>query len=340
MHSLAAVPPATRTSPAQVWICADIAQGSTPGSLAHLAHAVEERGFHGLFLVNSHSSGTHQRGGRSEPDGWAELAGLAHATRQLRLGARATAGMLRFPSLLATLVAQIDLRSGGRVEVGVGVDRRTRDRGQPAFVPPGTEGFGRLDEALAILTGRWWTPAGERFTFHGRYHQELNSAAAATRQQPGPPIVIGGPGRRTTAYLAARWGDEINAPYLSINETAILYLSAEGSSERAGRAAAGRQPLRRSVTLTVVCDRDPTTAQLHATRLTERQGHTGRAALVGKPEQILSSLSQYQAIGTSRFYLSLPDPYDRHQLDLIADHLLPGINRAPPINLTPRQLPP
>src|SRR2546427_11017056 len=61
------------------------------------------------------------------------LAAAAAATSMLRIGSFVFANDYRNPVLLAKEAATLDLRSGGRLEVGIGAVRTTHD-----YAPPGT----------------------------------------------------------------------------------------------------------------------------------------------------------------------------------------------------------
>ena len=75
--------------------------------------------------------------------------------------------------------------SGGRVELGLGAgwfDGEHRAYGIP--FPEVQERFDRLEEQLAIVTGLWSTPAGERFSLRGRA-LPARGLPRATQAHPG-----------------------------------------------------------------------------------------------------------------------------------------------------------
>ena len=53
-------------------------------------------------------------------EGWSVLAGLAAATKRLRLGNMVTGIPYRHPAVLAKMVSTIDIMSNGRLELGIG----------------------------------------------------------------------------------------------------------------------------------------------------------------------------------------------------------------------------
>src|SRR4029450_3028410 len=120
-------------------------------------------------------------------DAWVTLAGLARETERIRLGTLVTAATFRLPGPLAIAVAQVDAMSAGRVELGIGAgwfEDEHRAYGIP--FPPLGERFERLEEQLAIITGMWTTPVGERFSYHGRYYK-LSDSPALRKPLPQPP---------------------------------------------------------------------------------------------------------------------------------------------------------
>src|SRR5439155_23999971 len=116
------------------------------------------------------------------------LAGLARDTTRIRLGSLLSAATFRLPGPLAIAVAEVDAMSGGRIELGLGAgwyDAEHRAYGIP--FPELGERFDRLTEQLAIITGLWRTPAGERFTFTGRHYSIMDSRALPKpTQRPHP----------------------------------------------------------------------------------------------------------------------------------------------------------
>ena len=187
-------------------------QGATYDHQLAVARLGESLGFDAFFR-----SDHYQRIGAGDPgpgptDSWVTLAGLARETSTIRLGTMVTSATFRHPGPLAVAVAEVDAMSEGRVELGIGAgwyEDEHRAYGIP--FPDVVERFDRLEEQLAVITGLWTTPPGERFSFDGRHYPVVDSPALPKpRQQPRPPIIIGGRGTRRTPALAARYADEFN----------------------------------------------------------------------------------------------------------------------------------
>ena len=201
----------------------------------------------------------HEHGGRrraARPDRRvADLAGVALQTSRIKLGTLVSPTTFRYPGPLAISVAQVDDMSGGRVELGIGAGWYQAEHAAYAIPFPDTaERFDRLEEQLAIITGLWDVPVGERFSFAGKFYSVTDSPGLPKPvQRPHPPILIGGKGPRRTPQLAARYADEYNVPFSSVEDTAAAF-----GRVREACQAAGRDPgsLVYSAARTVCCGRD------------------------------------------------------------------------------------
>ena len=132
----------------------------------------------------------------------------AHATTRLRVGSFVYDNDFRHPALLAQEIATIDLLTDGRFDFGIGAGwlKSEYDAAGLSF-EPGRVRVERLAEAIQIIKRLL---GGGPVTFDGRHYrlQEL-SAGFRSVQQPHPPIVIGGGGRRLLT-LAAEHADVIS----------------------------------------------------------------------------------------------------------------------------------
>ena len=299
-------------------------QGADYGRLLAVARATEQLGFDAFFR-SDHYLGMGDGDGLPGPtDAWLTLAGLALQTSRIRLGTLMSPITFRYPGPLAVSVAQVDEMSGGRVELGLGAgwfEAEHTAYGIP--FPPTAERFDRLEEQLAILTGLWETPVGQRFSFAGKFYPVTDSPALPKPvQRPHPPILIGGRGPRRTPQLAARYADEFNVAFVSIEQTAAVF-----GRVREACQAAGREPgsLVYSAGHTVCCGRD----EAELARRAEAIGWdlaTQRAdGLVGTPDEIVDRLGAFAELGATRFYLQVLDLHDLDHLELIASEVLPQV---------------
>src|SRR5687767_7481494 len=140
-------------------------QGASYEQLLAVARTTEEEGFDAFFRSDHYLKMGDVSGEPGPTDAWLTLAGLARETERVRLGTLVTAATFRLPGPLAIAVAQVDAMSGGRVELGLGAgwfDGEHEAYGIP--FPALGERFERLEEQLAVVTGLWETPLGERFS--------------------------------------------------------------------------------------------------------------------------------------------------------------------------------
>ena len=230
-------------------------EGASYDDLLAVALAAEHHGFDAFFRSDHYLAMGGGDGLPGPTDAWVTLAGIARETSRIRLGTLVTSATFRHPGPLAISVAQVDAMSAGRVELGLGAgwfsDEHTA-YGVP--FPPLGERFERLEEQLAVVTGLWATPEGQRFSHDGRHYRLVDSPALPKPvQRPGPPVIVGGGGPRRTPRLAAAYAAEFNMPFSSPEDTAAQFDRVRGAC-----AAAGRDPstLVWSVAQVVCCGRD------------------------------------------------------------------------------------
>jgi len=137
-----------------------------PRVVAGLAADAEERGWHGVFVWDQLR---WREPIRRVADPWITLAAIAAATEQVRLGPMVTPLARRRPAMVARETATLDLLTGGRLILGVGLGG---DQFAGEFSKTGEELDDRrrgemLDEALEILVAAW---SGEPVIHHGRHY--------------------------------------------------------------------------------------------------------------------------------------------------------------------------
>jgi len=130
---------------------------------------------------------------------------VADATTTLRITQTVLAQDFRNPAVLAKELATLDVLSDGRLQVGLGAgwlrqeyeDASMRFESAPVRIA-------RLEETAIILKGLF---SGEPFSFAGKHYTVTNLQGRPTPiQQPRPPIMIGGGGRKVLS-AAARHAD-------------------------------------------------------------------------------------------------------------------------------------
>ena len=298
-------------------------QGATYDDLLAVARAAEDLGY-GAFFRSDHYLGMGTRGEPGPTDAWITLAGLARDTSRIRLGTLMTSATFRHPGVLAISVAGVDQMSGGRVELGIGAGWFEAEHTAYGIPFPGTrERFDRLEESLEVVTGLWRTPDGELFDFDGKHYRLVDSPALPKPvQQPGPPILVGGKGRRRTPALAARFADEFNIPFESVDFTRTQFGRVRDACAAAGRDA---DSLVYSNALVLCCGRDETEVRRRADAIGRDVDELRLHGLAGTPAEVVDRLDRYAEAGSGRVYLQVLDLSDLDHLELVAGEVVPQL---------------
>jgi F420-dependent oxidoreductase-like protein len=307
----------------QLRIFTEPQQGADYGTLLSVAQATEQLGFDAFFRSDHYLS----MGGPGLPgptDAWITLAGLARETSRIRLGTLMSPVTFRLPGPLAIAVAQVDQMSGGRVELGLGTgwfDAEHTAYGIP--FPPMAERFGRLEEQLEIITGLWGTAEGETFSFSGTYYTlDGSPALPKPAQRPRPPVLVGGGGPRRTPRLVARFADEYNIPFASLEASAAAFARVREACQEAGRDPGS---LVYSAAQTVCCGRDEAELARRAEAIGRPVADLRQNGVTGTPGEVVDKLGQYAAAGAARAYLQVLDLHDLGHLELLAAEVMPQV---------------
>lgn len=163
-------------------------------------------------------------------DGFTLCTAAAALTDRVRIGFNVVVAPWHQPALLAKELASIDVLSGGRVDVAVGVGGREQD--YRALASPTDRRFARLDEAVAELRRLW----GGGETVDGA------TVGPVPVQPGGPPLLCSGTGPKSLAR-AARWADGLTGFTLAADpdEVARTFALADDAWAAAGRTTSPRK---------------------------------------------------------------------------------------------------
>ncbi|MGW3153482.1 LLM class F420-dependent oxidoreductase [Streptomyces sp. NPDC001089] len=296
-------------------------QGATYETLLRVAKAAEDLHY-GAFFRSDHYLHMGSVDGLPGPtDAWITLAGLARETERIRLGTLMTAGTFRLPGVLAIQVAQVDQMSGGRVELGLGSGWYEAEH-EAYGIPFPKEKFGRLEEQLAVVTGLWNTPVGERFTYEGEFYRLKDSPALPKPTQPKVPVLIGGHGAKRTPALAARYADEFNIPFASLEDTERQFRRVRAAAEEAGRSG---DDLVYSNALVACVGRTDLEVKRRADAIGRDVEELKANGLAGSPAEVVERIAQFQGVGSQRMYVQMLDLDDLDHLELIASAVMPQL---------------
>ena len=302
-------------------------QGASYDDLLAVARTAEDLGF-GAFFRSDHYRHFSGDGMPGPTDAWTTLAALARDTSTIRLGTMMTSATFRHPGVLAIQVAQVDAMSGGRVELGIGAGWFEQEHTAYGIPFPGTaERFERFAEQLELITGLWSTPVGETYDFDGAHYRVADSPALPKPVQQrghrgGPPVLIGGRGKRQTPALTARYADEFNLPFVDEATTAEQFARVRAACEEAGRDP---DDLTWSNALTLCVGRDEAEVRRRAAAIGSDPEELRATGLGGTVQEVVDKIGRYAELGAQRIYLQTLDLADLEHLHLVAEEVVPHV---------------
>jgi F420-dependent oxidoreductase-like protein len=293
-----------------------------------LARACEQHSIPALFR-SDHYLNLDGHAERGSLEAWGTLTALAAVTDTLRLGTIVTPVTLRHPAVLAKLVATADQVSGGRVELGLGAGWHQGEHlayGLP--FPPLSERMDILEEQLQILLGLW---SDASVSFEGE-HYRLHDVDAQPKpiQRPHPPLFVGGLAGPRSIGLAARYADEYNTDFTTVEGVRRQVERLANACERAGR-----QPLRFSLFANVVVGADIVDLRRRL-QLVSRETGVSAAELehsppefwiVGTADAVAEQLATLRQVGVTRVMCRHILHDDLDGVALIGDEVAPLLAR-------------
>ena len=160
---------------------------------------------------------------------WTALSMAAGATSRIGVGSFVLNVTNRHPAVVARMASTLQIASGGRLTLGIGIGGHPREHAAYGIdFPDPPERVARLEEAIAVIRALW---TGGPVT-RGSAFYPLVDAAAFPIPEPAPRIVLGGE-TAAGARLAGRIGDGWSAFDDNFETNLPLYLeSLEASGRR------------------------------------------------------------------------------------------------------------
>jgi probable F420-dependent oxidoreductase len=218
---------------------------------------------------------------RSALDPVVALTWAAAHTRTIRLGVSVLIMPFYQPLVLAKQLATLDLMSGGRLDVGLGIGW-SLDEFEAAGVPLDRRGA-RADEFLRVLSAAW---ADDPVEFAGEFYRIPRSYVRPKPvQRPRPPLLLGGYSEAVLRRAAAL-ADGYTGGNIPLADLAGVVSRVHGAVR-----AAGRDPAR----FPIVCR--------GSFRLTAEPLGAGRRALSGSADEIRDDIREYSEAGVSELFL-------------------------------------
>lgn len=295
----------------------DRGQGSMAEQLAAIAHRAEIAGFRDMWVMD-HFRQIPRIGREWEdiPEAYVTLSYLAGVTSRIRLGALVTAVGHRHPVVLGKMVASLDVLSGGRANLGLGIGwDRAEHEGYGIPFPTTAARYDLLEDTLVMLPLLWGkgSPSFEGSTF----------SAAKLTCYPRPlqeriPILVGGSGEKVTLRLVARYADACNL----FGRPEVVRHKVEALHRHCSEL--GRDPGQIEVTHLVDLMTAPDRGALRA-RVERLRGRNVPAEVfiarhnAGTVDDQLAHISAYRAAGATHSMVVLPDVHLDGSIETFAE---------------------
>jgi probable F420-dependent oxidoreductase len=291
----------------------------SPYHVARLARQIEDLGFDII------GCGEHVTFYGDSANGLVSLSVAAGATEHVRLMSTITLVPLYPPALLAKMGAALDVASGGRFTLGVGVGGENPKEFEACGIPVKQRGS-RTDDALEVIT-RTWTDTD--VTYEGRYTKLENfSLKPLPIQKPRPPIWVSG---RTDAAMkrAAKYGNGWLPYMFTPEQLAESIAKIRVFGEELGQ---DMSDFTFAVYIFTAVHEDNDTAVKYATdRLSTQYSQdfsklVHKYALAGDPDHCQARLREYIDAGATSVFVSsaCPDDYIDSNLEMIAKNVIPA----------------
>ena len=263
---------------------------ATPENLSRFGARAEQAGYASLWsfqrLLVPEGSGMEPVY-RSVLDPMTALAYAAAGTSRIRLGVAVVNLPFVSPAYLAKQAATVDLLSGGRLDLGLGIGWMPEE-----FAATGASMASRgrrTAEYVAVLRALW---AGGLTGFSGEFYEIPRSTVAPVPVQPGgPPILLGGlarPALERAGRIADGWVTSSRTDLARIAEGVAVIRAA---AEEAGRDPDG---------LRIVCR-----GVVRVGAEAPGPGGDGRLLLSGSPEQVREDTSWLAGQGVTEVFYDL-----------------------------------
>ena len=267
------------------WILPNNWGVARPADVIDLGVRTEEFGYDSVW-VNHHVLNVgyveERLGDRPYYDAMTTLTWIAARTERLRLGTSVLVLPYLNPLVLAKAVATLDVFSGGRVTLGVGVGSLPAEN-RALGSHYATRGA-YANESIRVMRELWAAPEP---AFTGRFFRFDGVKLAPKPLQPGGvPILVGG-GSRAALVRCARLGDgwhPMDAPPALLRER-IRELRRLWSEHRRGGGA-------------------PRIVARCEVGLLTKPSVAPSAPMTGTAEQLIETIAEYRQIGVSELALS------------------------------------
>ena len=298
--------------------CGMVLGGGTRDEVLQLAPALETAGFDSAWV------GDHIAFHIPVIESLTLLSFASAVTQTIQLGTAVYLLPLRHPTTSAKVAASLDVLSGGRLTLGVGVGGEFPPEFEASGVPIEERGP-RANEAIEIMR-RLWT---EDDVVHDGPHFQFGPVSLDPKplQRGGPPIVVGGR-RGPTFRRAGRLGDGYVSHMCSTEQFARNLAEIREHAAAAGRSGAPFEPMSFLFTVfdeTYEAAHDRATALLESIYRVPFRDAAAKYCLLGRPEDCLEQMQRFARVGSRHMILSVLS--DHHEaIEIARDGILPELH--------------
>ncbi|MCA1645085.1 MAG: LLM class flavin-dependent oxidoreductase [Chloroflexi bacterium] len=281
------------------------------------ARRAEEAGVHSVWAT--------ERIVDSTPDVFVTLGAMAATTSRILIGTSVALGVLRPPLLLAKAAATVDVISGGRLILGLGVGSRAADFAATE-VPMRQRGT-RMDELIDICRLAW---SGAPVKYSGRHHAiDIRPMRELPVQHPHPPVWFGG-----SADAVLRRTARVGQGYIASTSSGPAGFHSAWATLRGYCQDAGRDPAEitpAALAYASVADDRERARDAMRVHLLRSFGparlERGLGPMVGTPQDLIRGAQEYFDAGVEVLILGSVTANLGH-LDMLCERVLPKLGRG------------
>lgn len=286
-----------------------------------MVHAVEELGFTGLFRSDHYTNARPPD--KDSLELWVSLVWLASNTSRIEFGPLVTPVSFRHPTMTARMAAAVDDLASSRFHLGLGAGWQEREHkkfGWDLLSIP--KRFQRFEEGIEVITRL--LNSDEPVDYEGSYYHLREAILLPRPKRPGgPPIIIGGNGRKRTLPLVAQFADEWNSMFMTPSRLKESNGYLDNMLEKSGRKP---QDLRRSMMTGCYFGRsDEEVKEIASRRDRTPEEIREIGAVIGTATEVVDHLGALAEAGIYRVMLQWLDLDDLDRLEAMAQSVLPQI---------------
>ena len=245
------------------------------------------------------------------------LAYLAGMFPAIKLGSMVLCQSFRNPGLVAKMMANLQLMSGGRLICGIGAGWLEEEYSAYNYdYPKADVRLAQLEETVQILK-LMWTEAPA--TFEGQ-HYKIKEAYCEPKPDPLPPLMIGGGGEKVTLRIVAKYADWWNLPggtfELYNHKLSVLRRHCEAVGRNYDEIVKTWSPEE------VAIAKD----EAEARRILETSPYKSDLPLIGTPNQIVDILGPFVEAGVTQFFPRFVDFPNPAGAELFAETVIPQLS--------------